>query len=186
MSGSQGRRNVGPPQTMAWSALDHPAIQQQPSTDAQAAAEGDGVPEAGENAVPSAAASERKSRVGERGSRGLEDSSAARPAARSDAADSADGSESSAGALNGSLAAPVSSSAMDGGQEVSARFLTRQLCIAVLVCCASCSFLATCTASGCCTELFGTLQEVCQAAAGRGDARMGSSAPQTGTATLYG
>ena len=118
MSGMQARRNIGPPQTMAWSESQHPARQLQPSPGPQARAEGDRTQDVFEPIAPSMAAAERKDVLGEQGPRGLEDGSALQPAADSTAVEDGNGNESSTSAHNDSLSVPASSSAAEGGREV--------------------------------------------------------------------
>ena len=124
---TQGRRNIGPPQTMAWSASEHPGRHVQVPPGTQVAAEGDGAHQTGGSAVPSSAAAERKGGLSERGHRGLEDGPAVQPAGEGTAVDITDGSEGSTEALDGPVADPMSSSAAADGQEVSLLLLAPAL-----------------------------------------------------------
>ncbi|CAL5221531.1 g3739 [Coccomyxa viridis] len=111
------RRNVGPPQTMAWSESQHPARQLQPTPGPQVGGEGDRTNQAGEAAAPSSVAAERKDRLGEQRPRGLEDGSAVQPAAGAAAVEQRNGTESSAGTQNETLDSSASINGTEGGQE---------------------------------------------------------------------
>ncbi len=127
LSRMQARRNVGPPQTMAWSESQHPGRQLQPSPSPQAQAEGDRTRGVLEPTAPSVAAAQRKDRLGEQGPRGLENGSAVQPAAGGTAGENGTGSESTARAQDESLASPASDRAAEGGQEVSVLSLASEL-----------------------------------------------------------
>ncbi len=126
VSGMQARRNVGPPQTMAWSESQHPARQLQPTPGPQVGGEGDRTNQAGEAAAPSSVAAERKDRLGEQRPRGLEDGSAVQPAAGAAAVEQRNGTESSAGTQNETLDSSASINSTEGGQEVSALSLASE------------------------------------------------------------
>lgn len=108
MPGMQGRRNVGPPQTMAWSESQHPARQLQPSS-------GPLVEAGGEPAALSSSVAQHEGRLREQGA---EDHSAVHPAADGAVVDNGDGSESSTGARDEFCSGPASSSLAAVGQKV--------------------------------------------------------------------
>ncbi len=84
---------MGPPQTMAWSAADHPARQLQPGAGPQLSHQQQRIAQqqAGQHPTPAAELAGDKSGIGDSSGRAVEDGSTARPAAPMDVMSSADG-----------------------------------------------------------------------------------------------